>query len=224
MNVLVIAAHPDDEVLGVGGTIAKHISSGDNVNIMILSGGITSRDNVENIEKEVTGLNLESRNAILTLGVEINNVHYYDFPDNMFDSIPLLEIVKIIEKKINEIKPDVVYTHFYGDLNIDHQIVSLASITACRPLSGVKKVLCYEVLSSTEQKNMLQSQIFNPNYFVDIEDYLKLKINAMQKYKKELRDFPHPRSLEGIEILAKYRGISLNKKAIEAFLLVREVL
>jgi len=221
MKILVVVAHPDDEILGMGGTILKHVKNNDEVEVIILGQGVTSRyDNSEKNKDEINSLRRESKDALKVLGVE--KVHFYDFPDNRFDSVDLLDIIKTLEKHISEFKPNYVYTHFYGDLNIDHLITYKATITACRPINKIN-VISFEVLSSTEQNAQLESTVFIPNLYIDIEKELEKKKEAMSKYKSELKDYPHPRSLEGIEHLAKYRGLAIQSKAVEAFHIVREI-
>ena len=145
-------------------------------------------------------------------------------PDNKLDSIPLLNIVKEIEKKIILIKPSIVYTHSNLDLNIDHQIVSRAVMTACRPIQNisVKEIYFFEVLSSTEWTHET-NRAFIPNYFVDISKTISLKIKAFKSYKNEIRKYPHPRSIEGVEILSKYRGMMAGVKNAEAFFIRRKI-
>lgn len=219
MKVLVIAAHPDDEVLGVGGAIAKHSKKGDKVKVVILGEGITSR-NPNNAEELLSRLKEDSRRANRILGVE--EVYFHSYPDNSFDSVPLLDIIKTIESHVNEFKPDIVYTHFWGDLNIDHKITYRAVITACRPIKSIKKLLCFEILSSTEQNVQIQQNVFTPNFYLNIEQELKLKVEAIKEYKSEIQKYPYPRSAEGIEILAKYRGLAIGCNAAEAFFIARE--
>ena len=223
-NVLVIAGHPDDEILGCGGTILKHTKAGDRVNILIIAEGLTSRKeqrNRENLLEKFSSLHNAATNASKLLGV--NKIELLDFPDNRLDSIELIEIVKVIEKRIDLFKPEIIYTHHHGDLNIDHQIINKAVITACRPLplSYIKKILTFEVPSSTEWQKNIQSNVFIPNWFVNIEDELSMKLNALKEYKDEMREWPHPRSLRHVEISAFYRGAQVGIKAAEAFSLIR---
>jgi len=220
-NVLVIAAHPDDEVLGCGGTIAKHIKNKDIVNCLIMAEGITSRD-IKDKEKK-RGLE-DLREAIFkahkVLGT--TTIQLENLPDNQMDLKSRLVIVKIIEKYLNKYKPEIVYTHFDGDLNIDHQITSQAVITACRPLiTTVKSILFFEVPSSTEWQCSQNKSGFNPNWFEDINATLSLKMEALKYYNSELRSWPHPRSLEGVEHLARWRGCAAGLEAAEAFVLGR---
>ncbi len=221
-KIMVIAAHPDDETLGAGATIAKHVRNGDEVHVLILGEGVTSRyeKREQAAKSELDSLREECKKALDMLGVK--NVCFFDFPDNKFDSVPLLEIIKKIEAKIVEIKPAVVYTHYYGDLNIDHQITFEAVMVACRPLNeSVKKILCFEVPSSTGW-NAPGKDFFSPNCYIDVKDTLDKKLAALKEYKGEMREFPHPRSEEFIGMLAKIRGGDSGYLAAEAFVIVRE--
>ena len=220
-KILIIAAHPDDEILGCGGTMAKHVLEGDTVYVYILAEGVTSRDQnrcVDLRKEELSDLRKSAIAANTILGV--TSVEFHDFPDNRMDGLELLDIVKIIEDKINEIKPDIIYTHYINDLNIDHQIICKAVITATRPLSGTKTpiLLLFEVVSSTEWQTPILPN-FSPNWFVNISNTLNLKIQALEAYKSEMRIWPHPRSIEGIECLAKLRGATICVNAAEAFML-----
>lgn len=222
MNIIIVAAHPDDETLGMGGTIAKHIAQKDIVKILILGTGVTSRDLNEG-KKDIEKLRLESRKALSKLGV--SDVEFFDFPDNKFDSVPLLEIIKRIETVFSNYKPEVVYTHHEGDLNIDHRVTFNAVITACRPSNNfVKKILCFEVPSSTEWNFQNGSNAFLPNVYIDISKYLEKKLSALNEYKGEMRPWPHPRSIKAVESLALWRGSTIGVDAGEAFELVREII
>ena len=223
-TILVIAAHPDDEVLGCGGTIARLTSEGSNVYTLILGEGVTSRDRKRDLakrENEIAELKKQAENANRILGVK--KVYTFDFPDNRFDTIPLLDIIKTIEKIKEDIKPDIVFTHHYGDLNIDHQITFKAVMTASRPTKdeSVKEVYSFEIPSSTEWNAPSSLTHFMPEYFVDISKTIKLKVRAMKEYKCEIREYPHPRSIESIEIKAKQRGIQVGLEAAEAFEVIR---
>jgi len=220
-KILIIAAHPDDEVLGCFGTVAKMIKKGYKAYTLILGEGKTSRDinnNVINKQNELLELKNEILEANKSIGIK--DVFIEKFPDNRFDSVDLLSIVKVVEKVKNEIKPDIIFTHFENDLNIDHQITYKAVITATRPMANesVKEIYSFEILSSTEWKYPLA---FNPDIFFDVSETLEDKVKAMSFYKSELREFPHPRSLEGIELNAKYWGMRVGKEAVEAFKCVR---
>ena len=223
MKILVIAAHPDDEVLGCGGTIAR-LSQDCDIYTLILGEGITSRDISDEEKKEESNeLKKQLNEANKILGAK--KVFFEDFPDNRFDTVPLLDIIKSIEKVIQKIKPDEVFTHHYRDLNIDHQITHKAVLTAVRPIGDytVKKILSFEVLSSTEWNYQNQNNVFTPNTYIDISETLNKKLEAMEWYKTEIRDYPHPRSLDGIKILAKKRGLEVGLKYAEAFNLIRSV-
>lgn len=217
MDVLVIAAHPDDEVLGVGGTIVKHVSSGDNVYVYIVTDGSSTQyeGNNEILEKKKE----EAKKANFKLGVK--EIIFGNLPDMKLDTIPHVQINKEISKVIEKIKPQIVYTHHYGDLNKDHQEVYKSTLVACRPYnSSVKELYLYEILSSSEWGEM-SSQI-KPMLFQKLtKDELELKIEAMKEYESELRDYPHPRSLEGIINLSKFRGQMISKEYAEAFEIVR---
>jgi len=223
-KILVVVAHPDDEVLGCGGTMARLALEVNNVYTLILGEGITSRDKKRMRVKrgsEIAELKKRAEDANKILGVK--KVYTYDFPDNRFDTVPLLDIIKTIEKIKKDIKPDIVFTHHYGDLNIDHQITFKAVMTAFRPIKdgGVKEIYSFEIPSSTEWNVSSSLTHFMPDYFVDINKSLEIKVNALKKYETELRDFPHPRSLKAVELNAKYRGIIMGFKAAEAFKAIR---
>ena len=222
-QILVVAAHPDDEVLGCGGTIARLVSEGHQAYTLILGEGITSRDKKRNRvkrEEELNELKKQIHKANMAMGVK--KIFIHDFPDNRFDAIPLLDIVKVIENIKNKVKPDIIFTHYEKDLNIDHQITYQAVITATRPLPDetVKEIYSFEVLSSTEGGYPLS---FSPNMFFDISETMDLKLKAMSEYKTELKDFPHPRSLEGIRKNAELWGMKVGLKYAEAFKVVRMV-
>src|SRR3989344_2352837 len=208
MNTLIIAAHPDDEVLGCGGTIARLSKEGNSVHILILGEGVTSRydDPAKADVRELATLHKKAQDVGAFLGAK--SVTLSKLPDNRFDTVALLDIIKIIEKKIAEIKPETVYTQHGGDLNIDHQCTFRAVLTATRPVAGspVKKVYGYEVGSSTEWSFGEFAPVFRPQVFVDIGATLAKKTQAMAMYESEARAFPHPRSAEAIEALAKTRG------------------
>lgn len=222
-KVLVIAAHPDDEILGCGGTVARLVDEGYEAYSLVLGEGITSRDDRRNPGKRAEAIKrlkkqLSGANRI----VGIKEVFAYDFPDNRFDTLPFLDLVKVIEKLKNRVEPDLVFTHYEKDLNIDHRITYQAVLTATRPSPGepVRSIYSFEILSSTEW-NWPSS--FSPDMFFDIEKGLDKKIEAMREYKSELKDFPHPRSLEGIRLSAGYWGMRVGLKYAEAFKLVRAI-
>ncbi len=220
-KVLVVVAHPDDEVLGAGGTILKHAKNGDWVGILILGDGVTSRD--ASYESEIRKRAAQARKAAKTLGAK--KIILGSLPDNKFDSVPLLEIVKKVEKAVHEIKPNIIYTHFSDDLNIDHCLTFRAVLTACRPQPKffVKKILAFEVLSSTEWQEKKRKSLFCPTEYSDISKFIEQKIKAMEIYRDELKSYLHPRSKEGIKVLARYRGLEVGFKHAEAFQVIRRL-
>lgn len=221
--ILVVAAHPDDEILGCGGTVARLVNSGCEVYCLILGTGVTSRyekNDSQRAAREIKELREQTHAANKIVGVK--EVFPHDFPDNQFDSIPVLDIVKAIEKIKNKLKPDTVFTHYEKDLNIDHQMTYKAVITAARPLSNesVKEIYSFEVLSSTEWNYPLS---FAPDTFFDISETMDLKLKALKCYKSEIREFPHSRSLQAVELNAKAWGIKVGLKYVEAFKSVRVI-
>ncbi len=217
-KILIVAAHPDDEILGCGGTILK-LRKNSEINVIFMTDGTSARGiNIK--EKKQRRSNCEK----LFKYLKINKPLFFNFPDNQMDKVPLLKIIKKIELLIKKIKPDTIFTHYSECLNIDHRITCQAVLTACRPLkkNPVKKILSFEILSSTEwSKNKNKS--FEPNYFIDISKEFKNKINALKFYKKELRKYPHSRSTKGVETLARFRGISCGVNYAEGFYLNRLV-
>lgn len=224
-NILVVAAHPDDEILGVGGSVARHVANGDKVYAIILGEGQTSRgEHREDISKEVVE-SLHKNTMESAKAVGYSDIFFADFPDNRFDQVDLLDIVKAVEHKIRELKPDIIYTHYSGDLNIDHQYTARAVLTATRPIGDycVKEVYAFETLSSSEWNFDYSAQpAFCPNVFVDITDYYDKKEQAMNCYVSELCEFPHPRSLTGMDVLSRTRGMAAGMQRAEAFMLVRK--
>jgi LmbE family N-acetylglucosaminyl deacetylase len=211
-KVLVIAAHPDDETLGMGGTIHKLDSLGSRVRVIFLSDGVGSRDKIRE--------SVDSRRAAAISALRVLNcsdVHFYDFPDNSMDSVPLIDIVKTVEKSIDDFNPTVLFTHFPHDLNVDHRITSQACLVAARPKvnRNIKSLLYFEVQSSTEW-NFGSSQ-FIPNLFVDISDSFGFKANALKEYQVEIEAFPEARSFAGIEARSTVRGVTVGVSNAEAF-------
>lgn len=226
-KILVVAAHPDDEILGCGGTMAKHAKEGDEVHVAILAEGLTSRDkhrDRESKKDELQTLATVAKKANDVLGVTSLTLH--DFPDNRMDSLDRLDVVKYVEELITKIEPEVVYTHHAGDVNIDHRCIHEAVITACRPMPGsiVKQVLFFEVASSTEWQPPESAPSFHPNWYVDISSTLDLKLKALEVYEMEMRAWPHARSLPALEYLAKWRGANIGTEAAEAFILGRNII
>lgn len=224
--VLVVAAHPDDEILGCGGTLTKHAMQGDEVHIMILAEGLTSRDSVRDAKlhkKELNQLHMTSQAVASILGAR--SVELCNFADNRMDGVELLDVVKKVEAVIEKYKPTIVYTHHIGDVNVDHQVAHKAVVTACRPVPGqtVQKILFFETLSSTEWQASGENMNFTPNWFVDIQLTFDKKMEALRCYASEMREYPHPRSYESAEILAKYRGTMIGCHLAEAFILGRYI-
>jgi LmbE family N-acetylglucosaminyl deacetylase len=215
-KILVIAAHPDDETLGCGGAIIKHVDNGDKVFILFLADGATSRVGNPNYPTKDMRINA-GINASILLGSE--PPVFFNLPDNKMDTIPFLDIVQMIEKVINDINPVVLYTHHFGDLNIDHQITHKAVMTAARPQPGcaVREIYSFEVLSSSEWSSPSPSSVFIPNKFVDISLVLDRKMIALKSYNDEMKEFPHSRSYKSVLSLAHYRGSSMGMSAAEAF-------
>ena len=226
MRILVVAAHPDDEVIGCGGTIARWTRTDYEIHIAILGEGITSRSHKREQAdfKLLDELQAQSNKVGELLGAR--EVITFGLPDNRFDSEDLLDIVKIIEGLIEKIKPEMIFTQHGGDLNIDHNIVYRAVLTAARPVRGgtVKTIYVYEVPSSTEWAFQSFSPVFKPNVFVDISETLELKIKAMNIYDVEARDFPHPRYAEALRAIARRWGSVAGLQTAEAFELIREVI
>jgi len=225
LKTLILAAHPDDEVLGCGGTIARLAQEGHKIYIAILGEGITSRyeKRAEAGQALVSELQERSHKVAELLGAK--ELFLYNLPDNRFDTVPLLDVIKIIEKLVQRLQPQVIYTHHGGDLNIDHVVVHRAVLTATRPMPGqsVQEVYAFEVPSSTEWSFQQSEPNFHPNVFVDIKKTLEIKIKALSYYETEVREFPHPRSLEGIHLIARRWGTVVGREAVEAFELIRSI-
>lgn len=225
-TVLVVAAHPDDEVLGCGGTIAKHADAGDLVQILILSEGATSRQPKRDRAKAVTHLSnlaIAAETAASILGA--SGVELLDFPDNRLDSIDRLDLVKEIENRITNHKPNIVYVHHAGDVNIDHRRLHEATVTACRPMPGqtVRRLMSFEVASSSEWQPPGSGTPFQPNWFIDISAHFQQKEEALLAYASEMRPWPHARSIKAVEHLAHWRGAQVGVEAAEAFSLLRQM-
>jgi LmbE family N-acetylglucosaminyl deacetylase len=200
-SILVVAAHPDDETLGCGATIAKHVASGDRVTVLI----------------EKLWEDAQAANDILG----VHKLIIRDLPDIKMNAIPMLDIVHLIEEVTREVAPSIVYTHHHGDVNTDHQTVSKAMQAVCRPMkkTTVNRAYAFEVPSATNWNFRHQEQ-FTPNVFIDVSETIEKKISAMERYRSEVRDFPHPRSRTYLSSLAKVRGGQVGYQAAEAFELI----
>ena len=223
-SILVVAAHPDDEILGCGGTLAWHAARGDTVHVLIVAEGATSRDSrrdPEGRDAELTGLRAAASCAASTIGAD--EPRMLGLPDNRLDGLPLLDVIKPVEAVVEAVAPEIVYTHHAGDLNVDHRIVHQAVVTACRPLPGssVRAIYAFETPSSTEWQSA--GEAFRPQRWVDIEPFLRCKMRALEAYEAEMRPFPHARSFDAVEALARWRGASAGLKAAECFMVVREL-
>ncbi len=214
-KILIVAAHPDDEWLGCGGTILKHINEGDEVQVLFVSDGYSSRkDNKTKTRNDVT------KKIMNEIGA--NDPIFLEFPDNMLDTIPLLEIIQKIEGIKSSFNPKVVYTHFFNDLNIDHKITCNAVCTAFRPMPGenLRQLNHFEVISSTDWS---LEKAFFPNYFVDVSDHFDKKMEILLFYKDEMRQPPHSRSFENVKNLSSLRGNTIGVSAAEAFFVSRMI-
>jgi LmbE family N-acetylglucosaminyl deacetylase len=220
MRVLTVAAHPDDETLGAGGTMAWHAARGDTVWACVLTDGVTSRHDRVELQAEC------ARRACDTLGVE--RLVLVGLPDQRLDTLSLLDVITPIEQCIDELRPDVVLTHFAGDVNEDHRLVARATMVATRPVAGssVRRVCAFEVPSSTDWAPPIPGSVFTPNLYVDISDTLDTKLTAMKAYAdtfhSEVRPYPHPRSMEALTAYAQRHGVASGLLAAEPFMLLRE--
>jgi LmbE family N-acetylglucosaminyl deacetylase len=213
-KIIVVAAHPDDEALGCAGTIAKHVVQGDVVHSVFMSDGINSRLDSSKVKLK---RRIKASKSVQSL-LGISSTHYLNLPDNSMDTIPLLKIVQKLEPIIHKIKPSIIYTHSYCDLNIDHQLTHAAVMTACRPVpdSTVREIYGFEIISSTEWKAP-QHLRFVPTLFVNITKFIKIKTQALKLYKEEMRSSPHSRSVKHAKVLAQHRGYTIGVNMAEAF-------
>ena len=228
MNILVVSAHPDDEIIGMGGVLKK-LSKDNKIKVLFLADGITARKlsgfknsneyEVTKSQKKLMQKEIEKRKkhavkALKLLGVK--ETKFLDLPDNELDLIPFLKIVKEVEKEIEKTKCDTIFTHHHNDLNIDHRLAYEASITAARPLehSKINSIISFEAISSSDWRHPYS---FKPNLFIDISKELPQKIKALKEYNNEIREFPHPRSKETLEAVAIRWGSLYGYKAAEAF-------
>lgn len=218
-TVLVIASHPDDEVLGAGGTLAKHVRAGDEVHAVVLSEGATSRYE----EGMANALRRAAESSAEVMG--FSSIHFRDFPDQRLDQTPLIDVTQALEPLIQKFKPSTIYTHTPSDVNVDHGVVARAAWTACRPYTTpwLERFACFETPSSTEWGWPGLAASFEPQHFVDITDTLDIKISAMACYESELRAYPHPRSPQALRERAAYWGSRVNREAAEPFVILRSM-
>ena len=223
---MIVAAHPDDELIGLGATMHKLIKEqGVVAHVVILGEGITSRSDTRDTEKwkEVLEAHHANMNAA---GAHIGfaSIHSYNFSDNRFDSHALLDIVKVVEKEKEEFKPDIIFTHNAGDLNVDHRYSFQAVMTATRPMAGEETttIITFETNSATDWQYNNHPEHFHPNLYIEVsEEDLQAKIDALKEYKFEIREYPHPRSEKALHVLAEYRGYTSGCMMAEAFEIVR---
>jgi LmbE family N-acetylglucosaminyl deacetylase len=220
MAVLVIATHPDDEVLGCGGAMARHASQGDQVHVVVVTRGLPELFPPEQIEE--TRRELQAAHALLG----VSGVTFLDFPAPRLDIVPCHQIADALHKIIRKIEPHTIYLPHRGDIHIDHLAVYTATLVAARPVNGisVQKMLSYETLSETEWAPPFGDDAFIPTVFVDIGAYIDKKLQALACYQSQLKDPPNPRSLRSVEALAIFRGGTVSLYAAEAFMLVREII
>jgi LmbE family N-acetylglucosaminyl deacetylase len=219
-SIMVIAAHADDEALGCGGTMARLTAAGAQIHVVFMADGVFSR-------KSSTKNQQKKRKAAAKAAQKIlgsKNSHFLEMPDNQMDQVPMLLIVQSLEALIKKYQPKTIFTHFHGDLNVDHRITQQAVMTACRPVPGcpVKKIYGFEVPSSTEWATPGEAP-FCPTFFVDIGSFLQIRLRALQAYSMEMRGKPHARSVHHVKALARHRGNSVGVEAAEAFVVYRHI-
>ena len=223
-KVLVIAAHPDDEVMGLGGTIAKLSAQGVECHLLIVTDGSSSQyRGSDHLGEIIEAKKIETKNCADTLG--FRSIHYGELPDMKLNTTPHIVINQVIERVIDEVQPDTVFTHFWGDVNRDHQEVYKSKLVAVRPVMGqvVKELYCYRVPSSTEWTPNKADTMFMPNYFVNIEKSAEQKYKAFACYSTELREYPHPRSVQYLREADKAVGIRIGLLVAEEFVLLRKL-
>ena len=224
MKILVIAAHPDDEVYGMGGTIARLSSEGNEVHVLIVTDGCTAQYvGRPDLPEIVAQKHEESFRANEFLGVK--KVHFGTFPDMKLDTVPHVELNRLIEDTVNAVQPEAVYTHFYGDVKLEHQMVYRSTLVAVRPVPGqcVKELYCYQTPSSTEWSPQLAHTAFLPNVMVDITGFEEAKAQALLAYQTEIRAYPHPRSPQYVRETDRARGLQWGLGPSENFMLLRKL-
>ncbi len=221
-RILVVAAHPDDEVLGMGGTIAKLTAQNHEVHLLIVTDGSTSQyRGADNLSEIIENKRKETEECVKLLGIK--TVLYGMLPDMKLDVTSHVDVNKVIEDAVEKLKPDTVFTHFWGDVNLDHQCVYRSTLVAVRPVftQCVREVYCYNTPSSTEWSPSVPNAAYMPDFYVDITDYAELKYKAFKAYKTEVRDFPHPRSVEYLRKTDETTGLSVGLNTAEAFITLR---
>jgi len=218
MKILVIATHPDDEILGCGGTLARHVASGDDVQAVVVTRGAEDLYPPEMVARG----RAELKRAHKIVGIK--KCHFLDFPAPKLDIIPNHKIADSIKKVFNTFNPSIVYLPHRGDIHVDHKAVYQATLVAARPSrdTSIKKLFCYETLSETDWAPPSADDAFIPTVFVDISPYIEIKMQAMECYKSQLKDPPHSRSIDALRALARLRGSTIGFEWAEAFMLVRE--
>jgi LmbE family N-acetylglucosaminyl deacetylase len=224
-RVLVVCAHPDDEAMGLAGTLCAHAKAGDRIEMLFLSDGVTARD--PSFDPALRRVEIDRRKEMARAAASIvgaGDVHFLDLKNNRLDGIELIDIVKPVENLIRDFGAQIVYTNHGNDLNVDHRTAHQAVLTACRPLPGsqVRAIYAFETPSSTEWESVVSGQVFAPNRFVDISPHLDAKVAAIKAYGEEMRAYPHPRSFGALEALWRWRGAQSGFAAAEAFMVVRE--
>jgi LmbE family N-acetylglucosaminyl deacetylase len=219
VSVVVVAAHPDDEILGVGGTVAAHVRAGEDVHAVIVSEGASSRYD----DGTAAALRKSAYRAAEQLGFA--SLTFEALPDQRLDAVPLLTVTQRLEAVLDRLRPHVVYTHFPGDVNADHGVVARAAWTACRPyrLPELRRFAVFETPSSTEWAWPYGDSTLAPNLFVDITETLDAKLAAIECYETELRDYPHPRSRRALVGRAEYWGSQVGRAHVEPFRILREM-
>lgn len=222
-KILIVAAHADDEILGCGGTIAKHTDAGDDAAVLFLTDGVGARGQGDTDTQNPDLRDRAAEKALAIVGGSL--LKRFNFPDNAIDSVPRIEVTQAVESVISTYQPNVVYTHHGGDLNVDHRRVLEAVMTACRPQPGssVSQIYSFEVASSTGWQGETPFNPFVPNHYVEITEQLDRKLEALRAYQEEMRPFPHARSIEAAENLAKWRGSQVGVAAAEAFVVERQI-
>lgn len=221
-SVLVVAAHPDDEVLGLGGTISKLAADGAKIHLLILTDGSSAQyRNDPKLEEILKEKERETQACAEILGIE--TVDYGGFPDMKLDTVPHILLNQCIERAVEAYRPEIVFTHFWGDVNRDHQCAFSSTMVAVRPAAEqcVKQVFCYRTPSSTEWNVQTAQTAFMATCFTDISLFQKKKAEAIACYAKELREYPHPRSLKAIEIADMAMGVNVGAEYAEAFVVAR---